>query len=170
MILDESPFSVTELEFAALVWSPSIGQRLKGRVTLCSPDHISLLVHHTFNVTIPKEFIDTNAFKYAHDSVNNGGRWVNKYSTQVLAQIDNVLEFTIIETNINNQMLTLTGSLIDINKNDNKKRRNSQLSDSKSKNDDRSHQKKAKIPVNKNANSSDSGSPSESDSSDDNSA
>lgn len=29
LIIDESPFSVTDVQFTALVWSPTIGQRMR---------------------------------------------------------------------------------------------------------------------------------------------
>ncbi|TIA88056.1 hypothetical protein E3P99_02810 [Wallemia hederae] len=118
LIIDESPFSVTDVHFTALVWSPTIGQRMRGKVTLCSPDHISLLVHHTFNVTIPREYIDRQTFKYASDSATDssgsgGGRWIHTSSTQVLAELNREVDFTVMERNTANGMLTLTGSILD---------------------------------------------------------
>ncbi|TIB73555.1 hypothetical protein E3Q22_04324 [Wallemia mellicola] len=151
LILDESPFSVTDVKFTALVWSPTNGQRMRGKVTLCSPDHISLLVHHTFNVTIPREYIDCDNFKYASDSseTGSGGRWVHKSSTQVLAEVDRELDFTVVERVTSNQMLTLTASLLDIHRTKSKskveKRRKSDSDNAPV--DDTRVAKKAKIPI-----------------------
>lgn len=39
--------------------SPSVG-----RINLCSPDHISLLVNQTFNVSIPREHIPIDSWVY----------------------------------------------------------------------------------------------------------
>ncbi|TIA78686.1 hypothetical protein E3P92_03681 [Wallemia ichthyophaga] len=167
LIIDESPFSVTDVQFTALVWSPTIGQRMRGKVTLCSPDHISLLVHHTFNVTIPREFIDCQTFKYANDSAtenSGGGRWLHTSSTQVLAEQGRDVDFSVIERNTTNGMLTLTGSILNSHLKDGvkdtKKRRKSGTSSSTK--DDQANQsnepkkasKKQKIPI-RTANSSD---------------
>ena len=44
-------------------------------VSLCSPDHIGLLVHKTFNATIPRSAIPNNKWKFEHEpaaeSLNN---------------------------------------------------------------------------------------------------
>lgn len=96
-----------------------------GKINLCSPDHISLLVHRTFNVSIPRHHIitDTWVFEYgpaesdpefgavANQDENEGdteadaeadkeheseGKWVHKVTGEVLGGKTGLLEFTVI--------------------------------------------------------------------------
>lgn len=93
-------------------------------MNLCSPDHVSLLVHRTFNVSIPRYHIpeDTWEFEYGpaendpefgpqaaqteetaaeniedeHRESDAGGKWVHKVTGQKLGGVDGFLEFTVI--------------------------------------------------------------------------
>jgi len=91
-----------------------------GKINLCSPDHISLLVHRTFNVSIPRHHIpaDTWEFEYgpaendpefglaaqegdeddsqAVEHSSSGGRWIHKVTGEVLDGSKGLLEFTVI--------------------------------------------------------------------------
>ena len=40
--------------------------RVEGRVNLSSPDHISLLVHRTFNVSIPRHHIPSHIWEFEY--------------------------------------------------------------------------------------------------------
>lgn len=42
-----------------------------GRINLCSPDHISLLVHQTFNVSIPRHHIPTDIWEFEYGPAEN---------------------------------------------------------------------------------------------------
>lgn len=42
-----------------------------GRVNLCSPDHISLLVHRTFNVSIPRHHIPQDQWLFEYGPAEN---------------------------------------------------------------------------------------------------
>lgn len=91
-----------------------------GRVNLCSPDHISLLVHKTFNVSIPRHHIPTDNWEFEYGPAENdpefgqdepqadvegdgdddqpidhssGGRWVHRVTGEVLGDL---IEFTVI--------------------------------------------------------------------------
>ena len=55
-----------------------------GKINLCSPDHISLLLHETFNVSIPRHHIQTDSWifeygpaendpEFGYDAVNSTG-------------------------------------------------------------------------------------------------
>ncbi|EJD02835.1 uncharacterized protein FOMMEDRAFT_107850 [Fomitiporia mediterranea MF3/22] len=135
ILKNECPFSVCTVSFDATVWSPQIGMKLAGTINLCSPDHISLLVHRTFNVSIPREHIPTEnwAFEYgpaendpefgpnAADAVETAaegqeteepsGIWVHKTTADRLGGRDGQLEFTVIGLTVANQMLSLKGSI-----------------------------------------------------------
>lgn len=106
----DCPFLVCRVSFDATVWSPRIGMKLgtihihalsicsqypstEGRLSVCSPDHISILIHRTFNVSIPRHHIpDEWEFEYgpadndpefaadaqAEEEGSDGGKWVHK--------------------------------------------------------------------------------------------
>lgn len=42
-----------------------------GQVNLCSPDHIALLVHRTFNVSIPRHHIPTDHWEFEYGAAEN---------------------------------------------------------------------------------------------------
>lgn len=91
-----------------------------GKVNLCSPDHISLLVHKTFNASVPRHHIPTETWEFEYgpaendpefgsaaregndddsqaiDSNDNGGRWVHRVTGGVLGGNQELLEFTVI--------------------------------------------------------------------------
>ncbi|KAL5507392.1 hypothetical protein ACEPAH_6848 [Sanghuangporus vaninii] len=71
LLKNECPFSVCTVHFDATVWSPQIGMKLRGKINLCSPDHISLLVHRTFNVSIPREHIMTENWVFEYGPAEN---------------------------------------------------------------------------------------------------
>lgn len=85
-----------------------------GKVNLCSPDHISLLVHRTFNVSIPRGHIPVEEWEFeygaAEDDTEFGheerdesteevnqdtaGKWVHRVTGESLAS--KMVEFTVI--------------------------------------------------------------------------
>ena len=95
-----------------------------GRVNLCSPDHISILLHRTFNVSIPRHHIPTEQWQFEHGPAENdpefgsgaqndavdknsddrtsengeedGGKWVHRLTHQKLGGATSFLEFTVI--------------------------------------------------------------------------
>ena len=98
--------------------------RTVGKINLCSPDHISLLVHRTFNVSIPRHHITTDSYEFesgpaendpefgagqekaatddpaadegAEESVDGGGRWVHKLTGVKIGDPEGHLEFTVV--------------------------------------------------------------------------
>jgi DNA-directed RNA polymerase I subunit RPA43 len=94
-----------------------------GQVNQCSPDHISLLVHRTFNASIPRHHIPTDTWEFEYGPAENdpefgpsaaeqeengdkdvseqkeaedGGRWINKVTGTKIGSPDGFLEFTVI--------------------------------------------------------------------------
>lgn len=89
-----------------------------GKVNLCSPDHVSLLVHRTFNVSIPRHHIPTDNWEFEYgpaetdhefatvdgaedaekpeEASESSGRWVHKLTGDKLGGKDGRLEFTVI--------------------------------------------------------------------------
>ncbi|KAI0949186.1 hypothetical protein AcW1_008872 [Taiwanofungus camphoratus] len=131
----DCPFANCRIGFDATVWSPQVGMKLVGKVNLCSPDHIALLVHRTFNVSIPRHHIPTDQWEFEYGPAENDpefgpgaaeeivtkenhvegmegtGRWVHKVTAAELGGDDGYLEFTIVGLTIANQMLSLVGSV-----------------------------------------------------------
>ncbi|KAI9458543.1 hypothetical protein F5148DRAFT_1220268 [Russula earlei] len=136
----DSPFAICRVGFEALVWNPTIGMKLTGRVALCSPDHVSLLVHRTFNVSIPRHHIPTDQWEFEYGPAENDpeygnvdddmdayatadakgddaqppdhrGRWVHKVTGDRLGGKDRWLQFTVVGLTVANQMLSLIGSV-----------------------------------------------------------
>ncbi|KIJ39493.1 hypothetical protein M422DRAFT_75853 [Sphaerobolus stellatus SS14] len=70
-IQDDCPFASCKVGFDALVWSPKVGQQLTGQVILCSPDHVSLLVHRTFNVSIPRHHLPSDEWEFEYGPAEN---------------------------------------------------------------------------------------------------
>lgn len=85
-----------------------------GKINLCSPDHISLLLHRTFNVSIPRHHIPIDEWEFEHEPADvdaasgdeaehpndpeerEGGRWVHKITGKRLGGKDGFLEFVVI--------------------------------------------------------------------------
>jgi len=67
----DCPFANCRVAFDATVWSPHIGTKLVGKINLCSPDHISLLIHRTFNVSIPRQHIPTDSWDFEYGPAEN---------------------------------------------------------------------------------------------------
>ncbi|KAJ4468185.1 hypothetical protein J3R30DRAFT_3560115 [Lentinula aciculospora] len=67
----DCPFLVCKIVFDAIVWRPLVGMKLVGKISLCSPDHISLLIHKTFNVSIPQHHIPTEEWEFEYGAAEN---------------------------------------------------------------------------------------------------
>ncbi|KAF9461308.1 hypothetical protein BDZ94DRAFT_1310738 [Collybia nuda] len=133
----DCPFLVCNVGFDATLWSPHVGMKLVGRVNLCSPDHVSLLLHRTFNISIPRHHIPQQQWKFeygpaendpeygpaAHDETiegdqapenkegDGGGKWVHHLTNEKLGGSNGFLEFTVIGLTVANEMLSLLGSI-----------------------------------------------------------
>lgn len=70
----DSPFAWAWVQSKALVWTPRVGMKLRGRVNLVSPSHIGLLLHSTFNASVPMSEHEDWCW---HDDVEReeGGWW-----------------------------------------------------------------------------------------------
>lgn len=59
-----------------------------GKVNLCSPDHVSLLVHRTFNVSIPRHHIPQDRWSFEYGPAENdpefgaGRDWDGAYESK----------------------------------------------------------------------------------------
>ncbi|KAI0066148.1 hypothetical protein BV25DRAFT_1797566 [Artomyces pyxidatus] len=137
VVKGDSPFAVCNVGFDAMLWSPELGMKLTGRVNLSSPDHVSLLVHRTFNVSIPRHHIPSEQWEFEYGPAENDpefgegataveeavpdaaeegnedrrGRWVHKVTGDRLGGEERLLEFTVVSLTVANQMLSLVGSI-----------------------------------------------------------
>ncbi|KAF8843006.1 hypothetical protein BDN67DRAFT_1031039 [Paxillus ammoniavirescens] len=136
-IRGDCPFAVCNVGFDATVWSPCVSMKLVGKINLCSPDHVSLLVHRTFNVSIPRHHIPQDQWVFEYGPAENdpefgegrgrdaegksngevdeegdsSGRWVHHLTGGNLGDPDGYLEFTVIGLTVANEMLSLQGSI-----------------------------------------------------------
>ncbi|KIM69314.1 hypothetical protein SCLCIDRAFT_104057 [Scleroderma citrinum Foug A] len=134
-IRGDCPFAICSVGFDATVWCPRVSMKLVGKINLCSPDHVSLLVHRIFNVSIPRHHIpqDQWTFEYGpaendpefgagraeaqgHDETPNAsgdssGQWAHHLTGEKLGSPDGYLEFTVIGLTVANEMLSLQGSI-----------------------------------------------------------
>ncbi|KAH7888852.1 hypothetical protein F5I97DRAFT_1935292 [Phlebopus sp. FC_14] len=70
-IRGDCPFAICHVSFDATVWSPCVSMKLVGKINLCSPDHVSLLVHRTFNVSIPRHHIPQDQWVFEYGPAEN---------------------------------------------------------------------------------------------------
>ncbi|KAG6816968.1 hypothetical protein H0H87_001283 [Tephrocybe sp. NHM501043] len=106
----DCPYLICSIEFDATIWSPQVGMSLVGKVNLCSPDHVSLLLHRTFNVSIPRHHIPKDEWEFEYGPAENdpefgpeanedgdagmsqktasdsGGKWPDPFSPQHVPQ------------------------------------------------------------------------------------
>lgn len=122
--LGDSPFTRVDISFDTTVWSPKTGSRLHGTISISSPDHIALLVHGTFNVSIPRHHIPSDKWVFEYgpsendpefgphaamaldeaqeaeegqdDQEDNDGRWVDKVTGKPLGGKRKGVKFTVI--------------------------------------------------------------------------
>ncbi|KAJ3749080.1 hypothetical protein DFH05DRAFT_1520671 [Lentinula detonsa] len=114
----DCPFLVCKILFDATVWRPLVGMKLVGKISICSPDHISLLIHKTFNVSIPRHHIPTEEWEFEYGAAENdpefgagaeevgtemdegvgegSGRWVHRVTASSIGGEDGYLELTVI--------------------------------------------------------------------------
>ncbi|KAF6762959.1 hypothetical protein DFP72DRAFT_874248 [Ephemerocybe angulata] len=76
-VKDDCPFIICNIRFDATIWNPRMGMKLKGRINLSSPDHISLLVHRTFNVSIPRHHIPAEEWEFEYGPAENDPEFAN---------------------------------------------------------------------------------------------
>jgi DNA-directed RNA polymerase I subunit RPA43 len=82
-----------------------------GKVSLCSPDHVSLLIHRTFNASIPRQHLPDDRWQFEYGPAENGpevapdaaeqedveseGRWVDRATGERLGGEHGDVEFTV---------------------------------------------------------------------------
>jgi DNA-directed RNA polymerase I subunit RPA43 len=85
-----------------------------GKIKLCSPDHIGLLIHRTFNASIPRHHIPLDLWEFEHgqtgddlhvsdtdenhgkEETNGRGRWRNRVTGDILGGTEGYLGFTVV--------------------------------------------------------------------------
>ncbi|KAG2154387.1 uncharacterized protein EDB93DRAFT_1223198 [Suillus bovinus] len=67
----DCPFAICNVAFDATVWSPSIAMKLVGKIIMYAPDHVSLLLHRTFNVSIPRHHIPQDIWEFEYGPAEN---------------------------------------------------------------------------------------------------
>ncbi|KAJ1651531.1 hypothetical protein IWQ61_007926 [Dispira simplex] len=64
LVANEYPFAQFWVQAELLVWKPSPGSQLKGRINVQSNDHIGLLLYKNFNASIPAELIPDDKYEW----------------------------------------------------------------------------------------------------------
>ncbi|KAI7864764.1 hypothetical protein BDF14DRAFT_1831860 [Spinellus fusiger] len=128
-ILHDSPFCHFFINVKFLVWKPTKGSQLVGRINLQSQDHVGLLIYGTFNASIPRSRIPSDRYEWRaseeetaeNDSTeetekeerkrSHYGEWVNKSTGAAIGGDKGTLEFTVEDIIEANDILTVAGSL-----------------------------------------------------------
>jgi len=105
-IMYDSPFLYFWIKVAVILWLPRVGDKLAGRVNLQSSSHIGLLLHQTFNASIPADHIPKNLYEWREDC------WVKKKNGQVLGKDGKEVVFFVQEVIPTEDMLMVMGSLL----------------------------------------------------------
>ena len=63
-IMDEMPHLHYYMKCTVLVFNPTVGIMLRGKVNESFPSHVGLLVHELFNATISAELLKKDGFKF----------------------------------------------------------------------------------------------------------
>jgi DNA-directed RNA polymerase I subunit RPA43 len=63
-----------------------------GKVNLCSPDHISLLVHKVFNASIPRHHIPTDQWEFEHGPADNDPEFAPEEATNAEVAVPKDIE------------------------------------------------------------------------------
>ncbi|CCA68323.1 hypothetical protein PIIN_02188 [Serendipita indica DSM 11827] len=108
---------------------PRNWKRPGGTISICSPDHIGLLIHKTFNASIPRHHIPTGDWQFEYGALENDptfgaaalgldqddaedtGRWFHKDTGESIGGPSGEVEFTIVSLNVSQSMLSILGSL-----------------------------------------------------------
>ncbi|RKP30644.1 hypothetical protein METBISCDRAFT_30726 [Metschnikowia bicuspidata] len=123
-VSDLSPFAFMWISVDLLLWSPQIGDTLKGYIFMLTATHLGLLVHDTFNAHIKSRFIP-QSWKFAPnqaDEYNDSepsedqrrshfrsyGYWVDHTGIKVEGKI----AFTVRAINTSCKMISLEGTLV----------------------------------------------------------
>ncbi|KAF8894143.1 hypothetical protein BD779DRAFT_1505440 [Infundibulicybe gibba] len=112
LVQADCPFLICNVIFDAMVWSPRVGMTLAGKINLCSPDHISLLLHRTFNISIPRHHIPEDRWEFIYGPAENDPEFgPDAQEVNKLHGDGGSLEFTVIGLTVANEMLSLLGSI-----------------------------------------------------------
>ncbi|KAI9592659.1 hypothetical protein BDF19DRAFT_450537 [Syncephalis fuscata] len=122
-IMYDSPFSHFFISTTLLVWRPSIGMILAGTINLQSRDHIGVLLHGTFNASIPSDLIPKDRYRWkdrpkheiesADDSSTAHGQWISRDNNEPLGGSTGQINFSVADIITANAMLTIVGTLLD---------------------------------------------------------
>ncbi|CAO1624903.1 unnamed protein product [Parajaminaea phylloscopi] len=125
----DSAFAKAQVAVECCVWRPRVGIKVQGTITLSTPSHVSLLVHSTFNASIPKahldeyyEYVEGSGALDGEDSFDedkgededaSGGHWRHRKTRQPLgAANEGRVDFVVVSLTISGHSLSLGGSLL----------------------------------------------------------
>lgn len=103
-IINEMPHIHYHVKCNVLVFNPSVGTVLRGKVNESFPSHVGLLVHELFNAMISSELLRQNGFQFddeAHEWRKSEG------SVDRVIKINDGMEFTVHKLHECNGMISL---------------------------------------------------------------
>ncbi|CAO1634710.1 unnamed protein product [Sympodiomycopsis kandeliae] len=132
IIDSDGAFASVRAGVECCVWRPRIGQKIQGRITLSTPSHVSLLIHSTFNASIPSNHMEDYEYVEGHsgnaasnedeegdeemldgNDQDDDGYWRHKKTKERLGgSTDGLVTFIVIGLTISSPSLSLTGSLL----------------------------------------------------------
>ena len=112
----ESPCGNAARSALISISSVSTQSPAEGRISVCSPDHISIIIHRTFNVSIPRHHIPQDEWEFEYGPAENdpeyapdalgddaeakheeaGGRWIHRLTAQTIGDEAGYLKFTVV--------------------------------------------------------------------------
>ncbi|PWN24388.1 hypothetical protein BDZ90DRAFT_208603, partial [Jaminaea rosea] len=126
LIDGDGAFATSKVAVECCVWRPRVGMKLRGAISLEAPSHVSVLVHETFNASIPsshmgKEWHWVHRSEHDEEEVDGSGGvagyWERKETGE---RLGSHVEFVVIGLTIlanvgggGGHTLALCGSLLD---------------------------------------------------------
>eukprot|EP00128_Syssomonas_multiformis_P017371 Colp12_sorted_trinity150504_noHs@9167 len=106
-VMNDTPHIHFMVKVRLLVFSPKVGSKLVGKVSILGSDHIGLLVHGLFNASVSREAISAD-FEFDEQA----GNWYNSENSEVRIQEDTYVVFTVTGIERVDHMLSISGSLL----------------------------------------------------------
>lgn len=125
-VADLSPFAFMWITVDLLLWTPQIGDTLKGYIYMLTATHLGLLIHDTFNAYIrfryiPQDwqFVPNQADEYAESGNNdedtsgrNNFRSYGYWADQNGLKVEGKITFNVRAVYTSGKMISLEGSLV----------------------------------------------------------
>lgn len=103
----KSPYFTFNVHVTALVFAPTVGDVLEGRVNNIGTDHIGILVYGVFNASVRGD--DTSRFKCNIEQTC----WISTTDSKTTIEIGSTVAFRVKELNIYSDIFSIVGEMND---------------------------------------------------------